>query len=106
MDYILADIEASARIDRCQTHEEEDLNTSDHLPLSVSLSCHVPTQFTADSAWKRIDWTKAEASGALQTFQNEIASRLSPYIGQPRSDAEQIDNEIKHVSWLITCRRS
>ena len=33
---------------------------------------------------------------------SEIASRLSPYIGRLRGDTEQIDNEIKHVAWLIT----
>ena len=102
VDYILADIEASSCIDRCQIHEEADLNSSDHLPLSVTLSWHIPTQFAKDSNCTRIDWAKAEASGALQTFQNEIKETLSPYIGQLRGNLEQIDSEIKLVAWLIT----
>ena len=102
MDYILADIEASACIECCQVHNEEDLNTSDNLPLSVTLSCQIPTQFVQDSNRKRVDWANAEALGALHTFQDEIMSRLSPYIGGTRGTLEQIDIEIRLVAWLIT----
>ena len=49
VDYILADFEASSCIDHCQIHEEADLNSSDDLPLSITLSCHIPTQFPMDT---------------------------------------------------------
>ena len=41
VDYILADIEASSCIESCEVLESSDLNTSDHLALSVSLSCDI-----------------------------------------------------------------
>ena len=59
VDYILADIEASSCINSCRIHCDDDLNSSDHLALSVTLSCHIPTQFSSDPNWIRIDWTKA-----------------------------------------------
>ena len=42
VDYILADAEASSCIESCEVLESSDLNTSDHLALSVSLSCDIP----------------------------------------------------------------
>ena len=57
VDYIVADIEASSCIDTCQIHSDDDLNTSDNLALAVTLSCNVPTQFSSDPNWMRIDWT-------------------------------------------------
>ena len=74
IDYILMDVEASSCIDRCWTHEDDDLTQSDHLPLSVKLSCSVTTQ-------QAQDWTKASKSGALTSFQNVLKDRLSPFIG-------------------------
>ena len=38
VDYILMDIKAASMVSSCHTHPMEDLNTSDHLPLTVSLS--------------------------------------------------------------------
>ena len=38
VDYILMDIEAALMMVSCRTHPMEDLNTSDHLPLTVSVS--------------------------------------------------------------------
>ena len=38
VDYLLMDVEAASMMTSCRTHPMEDLNTSDHLPLAVSLS--------------------------------------------------------------------
>ena len=38
VDYILMDVEAASMMTSCCTHPMEDLNTSDHLPLTMSLS--------------------------------------------------------------------
>ena len=46
-DYILADTEASSCIDHCWTQEKDNLNTSNHLPTSIS--CEVATQHSQDS---------------------------------------------------------
>ena len=44
IDYILTDVEAYSCVDQCWTHDDDDLNQSDHLPLSVKLACSVTTQ--------------------------------------------------------------
>ena len=41
MDYIVMDVRAVSMIDSCRTHPMDDLNTLDHLPLTVSLSYDV-----------------------------------------------------------------
>ena len=44
----------------CWTHEEYELNTSDHLPISAKLSGIVEKH---DPSWIKVDWTKAIKSG-------------------------------------------
>ena len=101
VDYILTDVEASSCVDQCWTHEDNELNQSDHLPLSAKLSCGVPTQQEHDSNWIKIDWSKAEKSGVLTSFQDVLKDRLSPSIGTARCDVGQLDDEIKNVASLI-----
>ena len=38
VDYVQADCEASHHVQECWVHDQHDLNTSDHLPISVQLS--------------------------------------------------------------------
>ena len=101
VDYIIADIEASSCIEHCWTHEEDNLNTSDHLPISVTISCEVATQHPQDPNLIRINWSKAEKSGALRVYQDAVKERLSPFIGRSRGSITQVECEIKHVAWLI-----
>ena len=101
-DYVLADVEASSCIKSCEVLEDTNQNTSDHLALSMTISCDVSTQFTKDTDWKRIDWAKATKSGATLKFQGEVYSRLKPFIGRSRGNSEHIDAEIRHVAWLIS----
>ena len=37
VDYVFMNMEAASMITVCVTHDMEDLNTSDHLPITVSL---------------------------------------------------------------------
>ena len=101
IDYILTDVEASSCIDHCWIHDDEALNQSDHLPLSIKLSCDVSTQQAQDLNWIRIDWAKAEEGAALMSYQEALKDRLSPFIGKPRCDVEQLDDEIKYIATLI-----
>ena len=43
VDYILADVEASSCVESCEVLEDTDLNMSDHLAISVTLSCDIST---------------------------------------------------------------
>ena len=64
------DVEAASMMTSCCTHPMEDLNTSDHLPLSVSLSYDVRSEsYSPDNCgFKKIDWVDAEKDGDLATF--------------------------------------
>ena len=99
IDYILADIEACACIECCQVHEDTDLNSSDHLPLSVTLSCSIPTQFAKDPNWVRIDWAKAGESEAMLILQRAVSERLKPYIQGSKGNIDHINREIEEVRW-------
>ena len=101
VDYILADVEASSCVESCDVLEDTDLNMSDHLPIYVTLSCDISTQFSKDSNWIRIDWAKAGKSDAVLTFQREVSNRLKPYIKRSRGNVDHIGQEIRHVAWLV-----
>ena len=81
VDYILMDIEAASMVSSCHTHPMEDLNTSDHLPLTVSLSYDAWSDSSAGNTTgklKKIDWEGAKKNGDLAAFSAEITSRLEP----------------------------
>ena len=67
----------------------------------MNKSRDVPTQQEHDSSWIRIDWSKAEKSGVLTSFQDALKDRLSSFISKARCDVEKLDDEIKHVASLI-----
>ena len=57
------DVDAASIMSSCTVHDEACLNTSDHLPISVKLD--IPTDsIESPNASMRIDWTKADLSGA------------------------------------------
>ena len=76
VDYILMDVGAVSMMDSCYTHPMDDLNTSDYLPLTVSLSYDVCLSVQSRNndtlRFKRIDWVEAEKSGALDEFASEL----------------------------------
>ena len=85
----------------CWTHEEDVLNQSDHLPLSLKLSCNIATQLSQDFNRINIDWSKAGKSEAITLFQKAVKDRLSPFIGKTRCDVEQLNDEIQHVASVL-----
>ena len=58
-DYIFTDIEAFSCIEQCWTLDDDDMNLSDHLPISAKFSCSVVTQAKHDLDRIRIDWSKS-----------------------------------------------
>ena len=63
------DVEAASLASPCTVQEMEDLNASDHLPISVCVSCSGPSRSEpCDFQWSRIDWRRSESSGALEDF--------------------------------------
>ena len=83
VDYILMDVGAASLIDSCCTHPMDDLNTLDHLPLTVSLLHDVCSSIQSCNdgilRCKRIDWVEAEKSGTLDKFASEIRTSIEQH---------------------------
>ena len=103
VDYILMDIKAASMMTSCCTHPMEDLNTSDHLPLTVSLSNDVCSDGNTpgSSSYKKIDWLGAEKNGDLAAFSAEITSRLETLYNRVYDDARSISSEIEQVASIL-----
>lgn len=79
VDYILMDVEATLVVPSCLTHTTVDLNTSYHLPLTVSLIydlCSM-TDVSASQGLPKIDWEKARKMGAFCESSANWAGSLS-----------------------------
>lgn len=71
------DVDSASMMDACCTHPLEDLNTSDHLPLSVSMSYGASTCSEDKSAFpKQIDWAEARKNGSLEAFSTDQTRTL------------------------------
>ena len=87
----------------CSTHSTDDLNTSDHLSLTVCMSYDACSS-TQDErpSHKKIDWVEARKSGALDAFTAEVQTRLGPLITRVYDSAEMVNSEIEQVTRLLT----
>ena len=94
------DVAATSMLASCHTHPMEDLNTSDHLPVTVSLVCDTSKVNGSSHTCKRIDWAEAEQSGALNLFTSEVQARLQPLLVGPRKydSVEEISREVEQVT--------
>ena len=102
VDYIFMDVGAASLASPCTVREMEDLNTSDHLPISVCLSYPAPIlSVPGEFQWPRIDWRRAGSSGALENFQAELQAKLSPFLEGVCEDRGQLDDQIKQVAGLL-----
>lgn len=97
VDYVLMDVDAASIMSSCVVHEETSLNTSDHLPISVKLD--IPTDCVENlNTFTRIDWTKAELSGATFSFQAAVSEIVSPFISSMHNSIDSINDEIQLVT--------
>lgn len=96
-------------VSSCAVHEMEDLNISDHLPISMELSWTVAkTGQQCDFQWDRRDWKMVKGSGALEAFQAEVQAHLGHFLGGMQDDNTHLDSEIRKVAQLLvdTARRT
>ena len=86
----------------CTVHEMEDLNTSDHFPISVEFSWKLEkTNQPRDFQWEMIDWRMAKREEALENFQAEIQENLCLLLGNRRDSEMQLNTEIRYVAQLL-----
>lgn len=86
----------------CTIYEMDDLNTSDHLSLSVHLALSTPLGESAQEIrWPKINWEKAKSDGSLVAYQENVQARLSLLVGQMYEDVEHLNTELKHIASLL-----
>ena len=61
-------------------HNKEDLNTSDHLPISVRIDYSLHKVLDEGVDFKRIDWDEARRCGSIEDYMVEVRRRLSPFL--------------------------
>ena len=96
-DYIMLDVNVASLMVSCGTLEDDDLNTSDHLPQSVQLefSCkpnNVPI------LGNRIDWSSVESSCTLDTYQSEINDLVTPFLGRCHESIDSLNDEMEMIA--------
>ena len=104
VDYVLADVEATSLMSSCHTHPMTDLNTSDHLPQSVTFmydACAQDAETVTDGL-PRIDWDQARKTGMIDEFTNAVQGRLGPLLNNSYIDSVQMSEEIGQVAEILT----
>ena len=101
VDYILMDIEAASMMTSCFTHCMEDLNTSDHLPITVFMAYDACLDNCSGSNPSGFNWIESKKSGALAVFATEIQRKLEPFINRVYDNAEMISREIEQIATIL-----
>lgn len=82
----------------------QDLNTSDHLPLTVSLmydTCSM-TDVNASQSSLKIDWDQARKVGAIDEFVKAVQTWLATFLNNLYGNIQETSEEIEKVAGLIT----
>ena len=101
VDYVLMDVDVAFIMSSCMIHDVACLNTSDHLPLSVTVNVPTDSIELVNDLPTRIDWTKAEFSGASHSFQAAITDTVCPLIPSMHDNINSVNAEIKIVTKCI-----
>ena len=76
VDYVLMDLAAASMMMSCEILVEADLNTSDHLPLTVALDCSQVCGKEQERSIVGVDWEEARQSGALLDYEMEVREKM------------------------------
>ena len=49
----------------------------------------------------RINWDKARRTGEIDDYVSEVQSRTAPFLNSTCDKAQQVDDEMRHVAWLL-----
>ena len=99
VDYVFADAGAVSLMSTCHIAEMEDLNTSDHVPITVEMSYDpLPPVCTSFSVSPKFDWALAMSNGFLRNYQDAVLKCLSKVPEISYQCINDINAEILHVS--------
>ena len=99
VDYVFADAGTISLMSGCVIAEIEDLNTSDHVPITVNL-IYDSISFVSKSepVWPRIDWSLAARNGSLLNYQEAVRQCLSSLPDNCYQQVDDINAEIIQVT--------
>ena len=88
------------QITHCITLDEHELNTSDHLPIILSLSLLAdehPKEIQPISKPK-INWREAIRTNSTAVYASEVDSKLSHLVGKDYTDLNDIQRDIHYLA--------
>ena len=94
----MLDVCAASLLESCGTLEDNDLNTSDHLPQSVQLEFPCKPNDAPISGTTRIDWSNVVSSSALNTYQSEISALVTPFLGRCHESIDCLNEELELIA--------
>ena len=102
VDFTFMNVEASSLLLSCKTHECADLNTSDHLPQSSTLSISaIEKCVVSDARDFVLDWQAATRDEDIAGYEAEVRHTLLPFLNTTFDDVVQVDEELRNVAALL-----
>ena len=82
-------------------HDQHDLNTSDHLPISVQVEVHPEYGSHQPQMKSKVNWNKAKELNLIPAYAAAVNAIIPSFIGKSYDTAEEIDVDICKVSGLL-----
>ena len=104
VDYALMNVEAASLLSDVKILEMEDLNTSDHLPIVVSVTDGGSgSTMMVGEMGRRVAWDKV-TDDVVDGYVGEVRECVAPFMNSVYSDIVQLGSEIQQVAdVLIEC---
>ncbi len=96
-DYIITNAVSAPLVSNCSVQQLHPLNSSDHLPLSISLSMPLESNLKPPT-FQRLDWKKASNDGSTAQFATLVNGLLRPQIGKEYTSPCELEQEIESVA--------
>ena len=99
-DYAIVDAVHAPLVSTCTTLDNHPLNSSDHLPISLTLS--LPSSSNAlPSVASRLNWKVAVNEGLIHSYASTVGLIIGPLLGRKYGSMPELAKEIQYVTKQI-----
>lgn len=88
-------------VQECWVHDQHDLNTSDHLPISVQVEVHPERGSHQPQTKPKVNWNKAKELNLIPAYAAAVNAIIPSFIGKSYDTVDEIDADICKVSKLL-----
>ena len=88
-------------VQECWVHDQHDLNTSDHLPISVQVEVHPERGSHQPQTKPKVNWNKAKELNLIPAYAAAVNAIIPSFIGKSYDTLDEIDADICKVSKLL-----